>query len=168
MARRCAHPRVLQQAQGFEAQGWGINRLIDTDSGLSGFCGVAATSWNTRRCRHLGGSGASSGYSAAICYRYRQSPCPSSAKTRSYGSSVKGTGGMESFLQCCQSSPTRPATISLSCRGEQAQAKLHGEPSTFPRSGKPVTIQVTTTPGNTRRSATRSDTDIRLACGNTT
>ena len=42
------------------------------------------------------------------------------------------------------------------------------EPSTFPRSGRPVTNQVTTTPGNTRRSATFSDTDIRLACSNRT
>jgi hypothetical protein len=42
------------------------------------------------------------------------------------------------------------------------------EPSTSPGSGKSVTIQVTTTPGNTRRSATRSDTDICLAWGNPT
>jgi hypothetical protein len=42
------------------------------------------------------------------------------------------------------------------------------EPLTFPRSGRPVTNQVTTTPGNTRRSATFSDTDIRLACINRT
>jgi len=33
---------------------------------------------------------------------------------------------------------------------------------------KPVTNQVTTAPGNTRRSATRPDTDICLACGNLT
>ena len=33
---------------------------------------------------------------------------------------------------------------------------------------KPVTNQVATTPGNTRRSATRSDTDICLACDNPT
>jgi hypothetical protein len=37
----------------------------------------------------------------------------------------------------------------------------------LPGSGKPVTNQVTTTPGNTRR-ATRSDNNIHLACGNPT
>ena len=68
---------------------------------------------------------------------------------------------------CCQPSPTRSAAVSLSCRKEQAKAHRMRTVG-LPISGKPVTNQVTTTPGHSRRSATQSDTDIRLTCRNTT
>ena len=70
---------------------------------------------------------------------------------------------------CCQpsSTPTPTATVSLSSR--RAGSSGHRMQAVgLPNPGKPVTNQVTTTPGNTRRSATRSDTDIRRACGNQT
>jgi hypothetical protein len=67
---------------------------------------------------------------------------------------------------CCSPVAESPITVSLSCR-----SRLNGtacEPSAFPRSGKPVTNQVTTAPDSTRRGATPSDTDIRRASGNST
>ena len=45
---------------------------------------------------------------------------------------------------------------------------LAGTLADLPGIRKPVTNQVTTAPGNTRRSATRPDTDVCLACGNPT
>ena len=59
------------------------------------------------------------------------------------------------------------AHIHLRDEDDQPTAST-AEPPAFPSPGKPVTNQVTTPPGIARRSATRSDTDIRLACGNRT
>lgn len=60
---------------------------------------------------------------------------------------------------------SRPPALSMHLAGVDSTER---EPLAFPRSGRPVTNQVTTTPGNTRRRATPSDTDCRLACGNPT
>jgi 3-keto-5-aminohexanoate cleavage enzyme len=62
------------------------------------------------------------------------------------------------------------AHIHLRDEDDQPAADLGiaAEPPAFPSPGKPVTNQVTTPPGIARRSATRSDTDICLACGNRT
>jgi excisionase family DNA binding protein len=57
--------------------------------------------------------------------------------------------------------------VSLSCRRAGSSGTACKQPA-FPGPGKPVTNQVTTTPGNTRRGATHPDTDIPLACGNRT
>ena len=59
---------------------------------------------------------------------------------------------------------SRPPGLSMHLAGVDSTER---EPLAFPRSGRPVTNQVTT-PGNTRRRATPSDTDCRLACGNPT
>jgi hypothetical protein len=40
--------------------------------------------------------------------------------------------------------------------------------TTFPRSGKPVTNQVTTPSDDDRRNATHADTEIVVTCGNPT
>jgi hypothetical protein len=73
-----------------------------------------------------------------------------------------GNRGMESCLPCCQ----RYRKLVLPEKAGSSGAA--SEPLTFPGSGTPVTKQVTTAPGTTRRSATRSDIDIRRACGNQT
>jgi hypothetical protein len=121
------------------------------------------------RCSHLGGSRAGSRDSAAA-YRRRGASCfpncPSSAKTRSYGITTENSG-MGLFLHVA--SLRRLARHRKLVLPERAVSSgTAREPSAFPRSGRPVTNQVTTTPGNTRRSATFSDTDIRLAHSNWT
>jgi hypothetical protein len=68
---------------------------------------------------------------------------------------------------CCHPSTT-PRHRKLVLLERTGSSGTACEPPAFPGSGKPVTNQVTTTPGNTRRRATRSDTDTRLACGNPT
>ena len=75
-------------------------------------------------------------------------------KRAGWSPSVKGSAG----------SPHRLLVL----RETAGSSSIAFEPSTFPESGKPVTSQVTTTPGHTRRRATRSDTDIYLACSNPT
>jgi len=66
--------------------------------------------------------------------------------------------------------PTDPRRSSQGCAGQGAgryRVRLGG--STSPREAvTPVTNQATTTPATDRRSATSSDTRIRLTCSNQT
>jgi hypothetical protein len=64
-------------------------------------------------------------------------------------------------------SPARPHR-KLVLQESAGSSSIAFKPSTFPNREKPVTSQVTTTPGNTRPGTTRSDTDIYLACSNPT
>lgn len=86
------------------------------------------------------------------------------SQTRSYGT----TAGNRRWNRACHVASLRRPTI-VSLPWPESRLKQHRMLTVdLPGSRKPVTNQVATTPGNTRRSATRSETDICPACGNRT
>jgi hypothetical protein len=70
---------------------------------------------------------------------------------------------------CCQPARTRPVTVSSSCwRQRRLKRQRTGTVDLSRDPEKPVTNQVTTSPGCGRRSQTQPDKTVALTCRNTT